>query len=124
MARWSTFDDSPHQLVTKTPDGRDLVFLTGTAGLNLKGTGSSWFRDDVYHLVGPTWRRLDNVAPIASLGAIANDHTAENAGWATDNCRWARYNNRILLMVATAVRDSDGFLIRFNYQVTAIGLLS
>lgn len=121
MAFWATFIDSPHELYTRTPDGRDLVYLTGTAGCDFRGTGSNWRRDQVYILAGPSWRRIDNVAPVASLAAVANDGTAVNEGYAADNVNWAVYNNRVLLVVSLAVRDSDGFTIRVSYQATALG---
>ena len=121
MGRWATFIDSPHELRTRTPDNRDLVFLTGTAGVDFRGTGGAWDRDDLYILIGPGWGRLDNVAPVASLAAIYNSNYAVNAGWATDNCRWTIWGNQILLIVALAVSDSDGYLIRVSYQATALG---
>jgi len=76
MAFWATFIDSPHELRTRTPDNRDLLFLTGTAGADLTGRGQSWYRDQVWIWIGPFWQRLDNVAPVAALAAISNDHTA------------------------------------------------
>ena len=123
MPFWTQFDDSPHEVRTRTPDGRDLLFLTGTAGFGLKGQGQTWAGDDAYHLVGPFWRRIDSVAPMASIGSAYNEHTAVDAGWATDNCRWVNYGGRILLVVFCVVSDIDGWLYRFNYQVTALGLL-
>lgn len=123
MGRWATFIDSPHELRTRTPDNRDLVFLTGTAGIDFLGTGGTWNRDDLYILIGPGWARVDNVAPVASLAAIYNTNYAVNAGWAADNCRWVTWGNRVLLIVGIAVSDSDGDLIRVSYQATVIGQL-
>ena len=42
MAIGAIFIDSPHQVLTKTPDGKDLAFLSGTAGFEFKGTGGSF----------------------------------------------------------------------------------
>jgi hypothetical protein len=123
MAFWATFIDSPHDLRTRTPDNRDLVFLTGTAGAELTGTGSNWLRDQVWIPIGPRWQRIDNVAPMAALAAISNAGTAVNAGWATDNCNWLNINGQIVLTVSLAVSDSDGHLIRVSYQATAIGIV-
>jgi hypothetical protein len=123
MARFATFIDSPGDLRTRTADGRDLVFLTGTAGVDFQGTGGGFIQDDLLIPIGPVWRRLDGVAPTASLAAIFNESTAVNAGWATDNCRFANFNGQILLQVAIAVSDSDGQLLRVSFQATAIGLL-
>jgi hypothetical protein len=123
MAFWVSFDDSPNDLRTKAPDGRDLVFLTGTAGFDFKGSGQNWLRDDAYHLVGPMWEQLHNVAATASLTSSFNQNQAVNYGLAVDNCRWTVYASRILLMCRVAVRDIDAHVYRFAYQVTAIGIL-
>lgn len=123
MAFWASWIQTPHETRTRTPDGRDLVFLTGTAVRHWRGTGSAWIRDELWIPIGPYWRRIDSVAPIAALGAIANDSTAVDAGWATDGTRWANYNGRIVLIVNVAVRDSDGWLFRASYQATALGVL-
>jgi hypothetical protein len=97
--------------------------MSGTAYFSFRGTGGAWRRDDAYVVVGPAWRRLDDVAPMAALGAWRNDNVANDAGAAVDNCRWSLWNNRLLLQVALAVSDSDGYVYRFGYTATAIGLL-
>ena len=45
MAFWASWIDSPHEVRTRTPDAKDLVFLTGTAVFDFKGTGSTWNHD-------------------------------------------------------------------------------
>lgn len=122
MAFWVNGVDSPQEIYTRTGDARDLIVMSGTAYFNFKGTGSAWRRDDAYVIIGPVWRRLDDVAPMAALGSWSNDHTAVDAGAAVDNCRWVNYNGRILLQVALAVRDSDGWVHRFAYTATAVGI--
>lgn len=123
MAFWAGWIDSPQELRTKTGDGRDLVVLTGVAVCHWKGTGGAWIRDELLIPVGPAWRRLDDVAPSAALAAISNEQTAVNAGWATDNVRWSNWNARVLIHVAVAVSDIDGWLLRVSYNATAVGLL-
>jgi hypothetical protein len=58
MPFFADFIDSPHELRTRTPDGRDLVFLTGTAAFNFVGTGSATSFDQVFIPTGPIWQRL------------------------------------------------------------------
>ena len=123
MPRWPVFYDTNYEMRTRTPDGRILTFLSGYVGYNFRGSGGAWLRDDGYVAVGPVWSRLDGVVPVVTPTAIANDGEAINAGWAVDNCRWSTFGGRILLMFQMAVRDSDGYLIRVAYQVTAMGLL-
>ena len=121
MAFWPDFIETPHEMRTRTPDGRDLVFLSGYPVFNFKGSGGSWRCDDLYIVMGPFWRRLDGVVPVVSLASISNQHTAVDAGWAVDNCRWTTYGGRILLQSRVCIRDVDGYLHRVTYQVTAMG---
>jgi hypothetical protein len=111
------------ELSTKTPDGRDLVFLTGTATLFYGGTGPTFIHDDLVFPIGPIWEAVHDVAPMAALASIYNDHVANNAGWATDRCTFSVANNQIYLHVGLAVSDSDGVLYRVAFQATAIGIL-
>ncbi len=120
---WPRFYASPQGLRTKTGDGRDLVVLSGYAGFHLRGTGGSWRRVIGQMVRGPRWRRLDDVAPIISLAAIGNDNHAVNAGWAVDWCNWGNLNSQIYLTFGLAIRDSDGWLYRVAYQITAVGIL-
>ncbi|OEU69811.1 MAG: hypothetical protein BA863_04205 [Desulfovibrio sp. S3730MH75] len=123
MAFLPSFIETPQEMRTKTPDGKDMVFLSGYAVFNFKGSGSSWKRDDIWIPIGPEWNPLYDVVPVVSLASISNRHHAVNAGWAVDNCRWVTYNRRILLKCRVAIRDSDGYLQRLAYQATAIGRL-
>src|SRR4051812_41985223 len=83
----SEFDEERHWVATKTPDGLDLIFITGTAGFYFKGSGSGWRRATVlHHIPEPLFRGANQASAMASLGAIYNAQTAVNAGWATDWC--------------------------------------
>lgn len=123
MAFWPNHYTTQQELRTKTPDGRDLVFLTGYAVFNLKGTGANWRREDLYMAIGPQWQDLDDVAAVVTPASFSNSNHAMNAGWAVDNCRRTTWNKRILLQSQLAVRDSDGYIHRVAYQITAIGKL-
>ena len=120
---WPSFYASPQELRTRTGDGRDLVVLSGYAGFHLRGSGGSWRRVTGEIWRGPAWSRLDDVAPIVSLAAIGNRYHAVNAGWAVDWCNWYNLNTRIYLKFGLAIRDSDGYLYRVAYQITAVGIL-
>jgi len=124
MAIGAIFIDSPHQVLTKTHDGKDLAFLSGTAGFEFKGTGGSFRREfGMIQTPAPRWSALISAAPVASLAAVANDGTAVQEGYAADNVNYFVFNDRIWLQVALAVRDSDGHLYRVSYQVTALGII-
>jgi hypothetical protein len=124
MAFWASWIDSPHEVRTRTPDAKDLVFLTGTAVFDFKGTGSTWNHDWVYIPVGPAWRGVFSIAPTASLASVGNFNEAVNEGYAADNVNGFVYNDRILLVVALAVRDIDGHIYRVSYQATVLGYLA
>jgi hypothetical protein len=124
MAIFPNFIETPHEMRTQTPDGRDLVFLSGYAVFDFIGTGGSWLCDDLYLVIGPGWRRIDGVVPVVSLASISNQNNAVNAGWAVDNCRWTTIGGRLILLQSrVCIRDSDGHLHRVTYQVTAMGNL-
>jgi len=120
---WPSFYASPHELRTRTGDGRNLVVLSGYAGFHLRGSGGSWRRVTGQLVRGPRWRRLDDVVPIISLAAISNRYHAVNAGWAVDWCNWCNCGGRIYLRCGLAIRDSDGYLLRVAYHITAVGIL-
>jgi len=124
MARFAQFVDGGHALRTRSGDNRDLVFLSGTAGLFFQGTGGSFIRDTLLVPFGPRWQRVDDVAPVASLASLFNVNVATNAGWAADNANWGVLNNQILLFIAIAVSDSDGQLLRVSFQASALGVLA
>ncbi|NEA37213.1 hypothetical protein [Streptomyces sp. SID13031] len=118
-----------HRLTTEIGGGRHLVVMSGTAHANFKGTGGSFESDDFYVNIGPVWRQVDDVAPMAALAAWFNKGNAVNAGAAVDSCGWkaeavAELDERIRLYVKLAVSDIDGWLYRFSYTATAIGILS
>jgi hypothetical protein len=117
------FYASPQELYTKTGDGRNLVVLSGYAVLNFKGSGGSWRRVTGEMVRGPKWKRLDDVVPIISLAAIANQGHAIEAGWAVDWCNWYNLNSQIYLKFGLAIRDVDGWLCRVAYHITAVGIL-
>jgi hypothetical protein len=127
MSFFTEFDDSPDELRTLTPDGRNLVFLTGTAGFNFKGTGPAVRRDNALHPVGPMWQRVDDVAATAAVTSSKNEHEAVDYLFAIDNCRWVLAPSvppsRIILVCQVAVADIDAHVYRFAYQVTALGRL-
>jgi len=122
MAFWPKAYTTQHEVWTKTPDGRDLAFLTGYAIFDFKGTANQqWRREDLYMKMGPKWTNLQDVAPVVSLASISNVSTAVDAGWAVDNCRWGTINGHIHLQCRLAVRDVDGYIHRVAYHITAIG---
>jgi hypothetical protein len=61
---------------------------------------------------------------VVSLASIYNKDVANNAGWAVDGAdvRALAFQDQGLQIEAKiAVRDSDGYLYRVSYQVTALG---
>jgi hypothetical protein len=124
MAIPATFIDSPHTVLTKTPDGKDLAFLTGTAGFEFKGTGGNWRHEfGMIKTPAPRWAAVFSAAPTASLASVANDHTAVQEGYAADNVNYFVSEDLLWLQVLLAVRDSDGHLYRVSYQVTVLGVI-
>src|SRR4051812_261612 len=119
-----------HQVTTKTPDGKDLVFLSGTAIVDFPGATSDFVREELaIHLApphGPIWFKIEQCAPVVALAAVYNDGTAVDAGWAVDWTEWTTYSYpgqgpHLLLASGIAVSDADGLLIRVSYQASVLG---
>jgi hypothetical protein len=61
---------------------------------------------------------------VVSLASIYNKNVANNAGWAVDGADLQALGNEVeglQVEAKIAVRDSDGYLYRLSYQVTALG---
>jgi hypothetical protein len=124
---------TPHRLITKTGDGRDLVVVSGYAevrGGDLQGNpNGTWrHRDLSLFPVGGDWREPPHdVVPVVSMTSIMNVDVATNAGWAIDDCRVQHVGgpgkHQVGLLCRVGVRDRDGFMFRVNFYVTMIGHL-
>ena len=120
-------------MVIPQPDGKDLVFISGYIFISFKGgvKAPQINRDNVTFVVGSdrTWDSVDNVVPSVTLASIFNDGPADYAGWAVDDTTWntttpGELGKQLLLKSNLALRDSDGFIRRLSYHVTALGKLA
>ena len=123
MAFWPNAYSSKRTLWTRDQAGRDLVFQSGIAVFDFKGTGAGWRHDELWILTDAVWTGLPPSEAMVALASVSNAGTAVDAGWATDAVGINTYNNRILLQVALAVRDIDGYIHRVSYHVTSVGTL-
>jgi hypothetical protein len=58
------------------------------------------------------------------LSSIFNDEEANNAGWAVNAFRLEDptiLRSAAVLIVDTAVRDTDGYILRLGYNITMLG---
>ena len=117
-------------LRTKTPDGRDLVFLSGT--INLRFDGRPPQQASLRCVVGPVWRaiREGDVTATVSLAGIQNRGTAVNARWFVHDVSVELegpanpFRKKIRLEFNVRVEDVDGELQALAYSVTAVGTLA
>jgi hypothetical protein len=114
---------------TQTGEDRDLVFISGTAYFVFQGTGSNFVREEFTVDIGPHWRSIEHVAPMAALATWQNLGPAVYAGAAVDWCEWTPtamgpVDRKIRLHAQVGVSDSDGIVYRFAFSATAIGILS
>jgi hypothetical protein len=126
------------------PDGWQcsMVFMSGVAVFNYKGTGGSWRRDRLLIRTPVVWGMapefptpgftIDDTPQrilTASLASISNSNEAIQAGWATDATstsmeRIPRTNTgRIIIAIDLAVRDSDGFIHRVAWDMKVLGTI-
>lgn len=58
------------------------------------------------------------------MSAIYNDNVANDAGWAIDAFRLVNLRTLLphaILEVDTAVRDTDGYILRLGYNIAMLG---
>jgi hypothetical protein len=114
------------EVIVNGPGAANRLFIyTGTAVFDppYKGTGSSWKTDTASFDVGKfTVGQFINGIAWASLGKISNDGTASNAGWGVENADadWDEESSKVKVTVDVSVRDSDGFIETFGFQVTVL----
>jgi hypothetical protein len=128
---------SPHFLVMPSTGGRTYVGLTGVVLVNLKGISETRWRHESFRIIFRLWDvaqaagfpwwywfRAVHWTAFATLSSIFNDNVANDAGWAIDAFRLVDASNlqeRAILEVDAAVRDTDGSILRIGYNITMLG---
>jgi len=110
---------SPEWMRVPQADGRELVFFTGVAVVNFRGTGSTWRRDQVEIFLPGSWQRVDEGVASAALAAIDDLGVATNAGWAIDGTVFSVQPPRIVVDIA--VTDLKCGLLRLSFHSVALG---
>jgi hypothetical protein len=121
--------------------------LQGIGGSNFKQSSAAWSRGITRFTIPTPGRRWTTIPSggvsqpnspnvsdspftyfhggtvVASLASIYNKNSANNAGWAVDGAHVfvGDEGEGIHVEAKIAVRDSDGYLYRLAYQVTALG---
>ena len=139
----------PHSLEIRIDpqlnNGADVLCLyTGTLVFAAKGkTAQAWHRGSMAARVptpgrrwspttiarGPGWTIFMDGSVVLSLASIYNAGTANYAGWAVDAAiveavtpaAVPQPDDHLQIQALIAVRDSDGYLNRLAYQVSALG---
>ena len=112
------------------PNGANRLFIyTGTAVFEFGGTwqesmGSIFAKGYLSFKVGRQFSRGQVLQVLASgaLASISNGGPANNAGWAVDSVQayWDEKSGQIEFKAELAVRDTDGWIHRFGYQINAL----
>jgi len=124
----------PQLLRAPLPDGRLLLIFSGVAVVDFRGESRDWNRDIVILALntrpsGPYGGTFihDQAAAFVTPNSTWDKDTAIDAGFAIDWCRAlphiALFSDWIFIECQAAVRDSDAFLYRVGYQLTATGKL-
>jgi hypothetical protein len=111
---------------------RAAISARPQAGVERDGAAAShWLRGQVNLVISvpeiPPGSALHLVhwAPFVTLTSIANDETANWAGWAVHWFRvahpWDPITYQVNVETGYAVRDSDGLLLRLGYEITLAG---
>jgi hypothetical protein len=139
---------SPHVLEVRVDPGLNngadvLCIYSGVMTLSqpVKGTSqSAWRRGDLNAGFptgsrkwqgpgvsrGPGWTAFRDGAAILMLSSIYNAEVANHAGWAVDAAivepiTQINEGDHLRIHALLAVRDSDGYIYRLSFQVTALG---
>jgi hypothetical protein len=128
---------TPHYLVMPSTGGRTYVALTGIVLATLKGISETQWRRETFRILpslsdarqaagfpGNYWFRAVHGTAFATLSAIYNDNVANDAGWAIDAFRLVNLRTLLphaILEVDTAVRDTDGYILRLGYNIAMLG---
>jgi hypothetical protein len=120
---------SSHMVQTKTPDNKDLVFLSGTAVVSYPfiatGAADNWHNDNLaIHIDPPKWTNIEHVAPVVTLASIVRAGSVNFVGWAVEWTDWVPYSGHILLTSNVGVYGNAAILFKVSYQTTAIGTLA
>lgn len=119
--------ERPHAWSWELAPPYDLVFATGTAVVHFGG--NSGFGGDELQ-IPITWLDFSsdypvNVAPSASLAAVAADYTDFGA-WAVDYVYYSTYQSsgvrQIMLRAYIAARPAQGNLLRVAFQANINGV--
>jgi hypothetical protein len=112
------------------PNGANRLFIyTGTAVFEFGGTwhesmGNAFVKGYLYFKVGQQFSRgqVLQVLATGALASISNGGPANNAGWAVDSVEayWDEKTGQIELKAELGVRDTDGWVHRFGYQINAL----
>jgi hypothetical protein len=116
---------------------RTYVGLTGVVLATLRGTSEEQWRGETFRISvslrnaavdagfpSTHWFRAVHWTAFATLSSIFNDEEANDAGWAVNAFRLEDpplLRGAAPLIVETAVRDTDGFILRLGYNIAMLG---
>jgi steroid delta-isomerase-like uncharacterized protein len=109
------------------PDGRHLMFLSGTAFIRGYEASGSTQRVDYLNIeppISPAFVSIATVVPMVGLGEIYNDNVANNATWGAYGFGFNGTlgdPGKIRLKGWITTRDSDGGIRSVVYHITAVG---
>jgi hypothetical protein len=116
------------------PNGANRLFIyTGTAVFEFGGTwrefmGDNFVKGYLYFKVGRQFSsgQVLQVLATGALASISNGGPANNAGWAVDSVEayWDEKSGQIELKAELGVRDTDGWVHRFGYQINVLTKIS
>jgi hypothetical protein len=125
---------SVHFLHHRTPDGKELLNLTGIALVEFSDNEATTWKKETYELIldlkmlpnGKIFRLTDGWTVLVVPVNIENLNVSNNNGIAVNQFRLANENPGLGIRAARiqcdlAVRDSDAWLHRVAYQVTLVG---
>ena len=118
-----TFITSNQWLVTKDPEGRDLVFFAGIAGVQFAGDSIGWRRAQLEIPLPGSWSGVAGGVATASLAAVDNPGVGStNFGYAVDDASLVPFPLPPRISCTIAVQDQGAQILRLSYTAVVHGL--
>jgi hypothetical protein len=117
---------------TRTADNKELITLTGSVKIDFNGVGSHWREEEILLVLRlpaiiPAGKalRVEHWAPFITIGQIANEHHAVDAGYGIEHF-WGpgpvTTRDSIHVRANIRVRDIDASIERVAYHITLSGV--
>ena len=121
---------NPQIVQTKTPDGKELIVLSGVAVVGYRGTSQQWTREKLQLMLNLPLAPdkllvVEQHAAFLTLNAASDENGPNNGGYAVDSSYLLRTDDGVnVATIEGDIASRDGaWLLRVGYHATLVGHL-